>query len=60
MTHNQSRLTESAAVLLAWLLSFSTYGVVIVSPGEMAQKGQWVQKNLLTATNLPPFSFLYG
>ncbi|HSY44180.1 MAG TPA: hypothetical protein VK811_09720, partial [Candidatus Acidoferrum sp.] len=30
------------------------------TPQEMAEKSQWVEQNLLTASNLPPFSFTYS
>lgn len=42
------------------MIAFSVQAVVTVTPDEMAQKSQWVQENLLTASNLPPFSFTYS
>lgn len=38
---------------------FSTQATVTVTPAEMMQKRQWVLQNLMTASNPPPFSFLY-
>jgi alpha-galactosidase len=44
----------------AAIFTTGAFAVVTVTPEEMAQKNQWVQQNFLTATNLPPFSFVYG
>src|SRR5213594_2825864 len=44
---------------LAVLAALSAPAAVTVTPQEMAQKQQWVQQNLLTPTNLPPFAFNY-
>ncbi len=41
------------------LIAIAAPAAITVSPDEMAQKNQWVQQNLLTASNLPPFSFIY-
>ena len=45
------------ALLLVSLTAVAAPAAITVSPQEMAQKNAWVQQNLLTATNLPPFSF---
>jgi hypothetical protein len=47
-------------MLLIGMIAATAHAVITVTPGEMAQKTQWVQQNLLTATNLPPFSFTYN
>jgi alpha-galactosidase len=44
---------------MATLLSSRAHGKIVVTPDEMAQKNIWMQQNLLTPTNLPPFSFVY-
>src|ERR1700677_4084592 len=46
-------------MVLATMLALAASAAVTVSPQEMAQKDQWVQQNLLTASNLPPLSFSY-
>jgi alpha-galactosidase len=54
------RLGQAGGVLLlASVLTASANAGITVTPEEMAQKNQWVQQNLLNATNLPPFSFIY-
>src|SRR5437588_7129082 len=47
------------AMMLVALTAVTARGAITVTPEEMAQKNVWVQQNLLTATNLPPFSFIY-
>ena len=47
-------------LLLGAMITSHSYGSVTVTPAEMSQKSQWIQQNLLTASNLPPFSFMYG
>jgi alpha-galactosidase len=47
-------------MLLAAMIAATAQGAITVSPQEMAQKQAWVQQNLLTANNLPPFSFTFG
>jgi alpha-galactosidase len=51
---------SNAVILLAGMISISAQAVITVTPAELAQKAKWVQQNLLTATNLPPFSFTYN
>jgi len=48
------------ALLLLTLITSAAPAAVTVSPQEMAQKNDWVQRNLLTPTNTPPFSFTYN
>jgi hypothetical protein len=43
------------ALVLAVLTAVAAPAAVTVSPEEMAQKNDWVQRNLLTSSNLPPF-----
>src|SRR4051812_8071492 len=50
---------QGVAILFFVLKVSVAIAAVTVSPEEMAQKNQWVQQNLLTASNLPPFSFIY-
>jgi alpha-galactosidase len=45
--------------ILAGMMTVSVHAAITVTREEMAQKNQWVRQNLLTATNLPPFSFMY-
>jgi len=47
-------------MLLAGMIALSAQAAIIVTPAEMAQKAQWVQQNLLTDANPPPFSFTYN
>ena len=47
-------------ILLSALATLPVQAAVRVTPEEMVQKDRWVQENLLTAGNLPPFSFTYG
>ena len=42
------------------MIAFQAKAVIMVTPQEMAEKSQWVEQNLLTASNLPPFSFTYS
>jgi alpha-galactosidase len=51
---------QAVVLLLTGMTTANVRGAITVTPEEMAQKTQWVQQNLLTATNLPPFSFSYG
>src|SRR6476661_2474690 len=44
-------------MLLAGMMASNSHAAITVTPEEMAQKSEWV--NLLTASNLPPFSFMY-
>jgi len=46
-------------VLFLALTTVAASAAVTVSPQELAQENEWVQRNLLTATNIPPFSFTY-
>lgn len=39
--------------------AFATQAAVTVESSELTQQQQWLQQNLLTATNVPPFSFIY-
>ena len=48
-----------AGILLAGMMAVSVQAAITVTREEMAQKNQWVRLNLLTATHLPPFSFIY-
>jgi len=45
---------------LACLVGASARAAITVTSEEMAQKDDWVQRNLLTVTNTPPFSFIYN
>src|SRR5437016_5464546 len=47
------------AIIFLAFTAIAAPAAITVSPDEMAQKNQWVQQNLLTASNLPPFSFIY-
>jgi alpha-galactosidase len=49
-----------AAAILVGLEGRNASGAVTVTADELAQKTAWVQQNLLTATNIPPFSFSYN
>jgi alpha-galactosidase len=49
-----------AGMVLVATVAIPVSAAVTVSPQEMAQKDQWARQNLLTAANLPPFSFFYG
>jgi alpha-galactosidase len=49
---------EKAMILVA-LTAVAAPAAVTVSSEELAQQSAWVQRNLLTATNIPPFSFTY-
>ena len=46
-------------IIFVALTAVAAPAAITVSSDEMAQKNQWVQQNLLTASNLPPFSFIY-
>lgn len=46
-----------AALSIGWLLPSSAGATLLVTPGEMAQKAQWVRRNLRGPE--PPFSFVY-
>src|ERR1035441_2779534 len=48
------------SMLLFAIIAVALPGWATVSPEEMARKEQWVRKNLLTASNPPPFSFTYA
>lgn len=50
----------SAAMLLAMPWLSKAGASPAPTPAELSTKTQWVQQNLLTATNLPPFSFNYS
>ncbi len=41
------------------MCAVTAHALVTVTREEMEQKDQWVQQRLLTASNLPPFSFTY-
>lgn len=47
------------ALILAFVCAASEAKAVNVTPEELTAKNLWVQQHLLTATNLPPFSFVY-
>ena len=51
---------QKAVVFLGGMMAAVAHSAITVSPGEMAQKNQWMQQHLLTAANPPPFSFTYG
>ncbi len=55
----KSTMSIAKAMILVALTAVAAPAAITVSPEEMAQKNAWVQQNLLTATNLPPFSFTY-
>ena len=46
-------------VCLMAVTVITTSAAITVTPLEMAQQKQWVKQNLLTSSNLPPFSFIY-
>ena len=46
-------------MILGALTAATAPAAVTVSTGEMAQERDWAERNLLTATNIPPFSFIH-
>ncbi len=51
-------------LILVWCflhaLSLKAYALITVTPGELIEKSQWIQQNLMNPAGLPPFSFIYN
>ncbi len=54
------KATLRATLFLMGMIVATAQAVVTVSPSEIAQETNWVQTSLLTAANIPPFSFSYN
>ncbi len=57
---NKRYISIFTGAFFGGMMVIDAHATVTVASGEMAEKDGWVQANLLTGTNLPPFSFTYN